>query len=345
MKKRLLLALIACLSACSQSAQGTLDKFLQARQQGQHEMVYALHASQDQAATPKEAYLQEQSNPMAGLAQAAASQMQYKVLSVEETGEQATAQVETEMPDYSKLMGDMMGDLFKTAFSGDKKNPEQSQKEMADKLAERIKKSGDLPRIKRTETVLLVKENGQWKVNENWQGQKRIGGLRSEAGALEDKNDWQGAKAKYEEILSLKPDYQPALEKLALMNKKLEVQAARKAYFPMLELKEIRIEKRDSYIQRTYLKGKVRNTGDRTLMHVQFTVYYLDGEGKPIFEESHFPVITTDPKDQDELLKPGYIEEFTYEVDRAPSEWKGKVKVELSDLKFVDEPDVKASLF
>jgi hypothetical protein len=77
----------------------------------------------------------------------------------------------------------------------------------------------------------------------------------------------------------------------------------------------------------TYIITKYRNDSDRTIRQVKFTLYFLDKNGNPIQERTTIAYRT---------LKPGYIEQDTYEAYPVP-EWAGKVKVEVTDLEIVKE--------
>lgn len=338
----LLLIPLLLLSACGPSAKTTLSQFLDATLKGQHAQVYALHASADQAVQSEQAFLAEKSGMGAGLAQIVNSQTRYQILSLEETGEQAQAQVEMNLPDYSKVMGAMMGEVFKSALSAAAQNkdaakPEQGQQEIANKMQAHLKNAKDLPRITRTETYQLVKEDGKWKIFANWAQDQRIARLREEAKALQDKEDISGSKARYDEILSLRPSDADAQEQAKSLGEKLERQAAHRAYFAKLPLSKVKVEPYDGYFADHQLVGTLKNTGDRTLLRVTLAIYYLNAKGQPIFEESYSPITASDADDQDELLKPGYVKEFSHGISDVPSEWAGKVKVEISKLEFLDE--------
>ena len=82
---------------------------------------------------------------------------------------------------------------------------------------------------------------------------------------------------------------------------------------------------------RTYT-GKVQNTGDKTVNYVGIKVYYLDKDGKSIWEE----VISLG-----DTLKPNYIKEFPFGGARVSSEWAGKVTYELTSLQFENDRRVE----
>ena len=85
------------------------------------------------------------------------------------------------------------------------------------------------------------------------------------------------------------------------------------------------------------VRGELKNTGDRTLNEVEITVYFLDREGNPIFEERRYPVLVSDFSIDRKPLKPGYGEKFICDGRDAPSDWAKKVEVKVTDIKFAEE--------
>lgn len=86
---------------------------------------------------------------------------------------------------------------------------------------------------------------------------------------------------------------------------------------------------------------KIKNKGQKTISEIEVTVYFNDGKGNNIAEESYHPVydsITSDYKE----LKPNYT--FQLESDRfystktVPEEWKsGNATIEITNIKFKEE--------
>jgi hypothetical protein len=81
--------------------------------------------------------------------------------------------------------------------------------------------------------------------------------------------------------------------------------------------------------------GNVKNTGERSIGSLRITVYFLDEKGLRC-SESSFTVISTDSiMGRTPALKPNYSKDFGYIVEKdAPSEWAGKVEVEISNIRF-----------
>ncbi len=81
--------------------------------------------------------------------------------------------------------------------------------------------------------------------------------------------------------------------------------------------------------------GKIKNNGNRSLRRVEVTAYFLDNQGKTIFENSYPAVSTGTLMSQDSPLKPNYIKDFGYKSKGCPSEWsEGKVTVAITDIEF-----------
>jgi hypothetical protein len=81
--------------------------------------------------------------------------------------------------------------------------------------------------------------------------------------------------------------------------------------------------------------GKIKNNGNRPLGKVEVTAYFLDNQGKTIFENSYHAVNTGALISEDTPLKPNYIKQFGFKSKGCPSEWsEGKVKVAITDIEF-----------
>ena len=113
--------------------------------------------------------------------------------------------------------------------------------------------------------------------------------------------------------------------------------AAENAYLSNLELRNIRVA--DAVLGGKGVFGEVKNLGDRSLKEVEIIVYCLGKDGRPVFEETYYPVLITDSvfSTRDEKpLKPNYSEKFGYGLDDAPSDWSGEVRVEITKVEFAD---------
>jgi len=80
------------------------------------------------------------------------------------------------------------------------------------------------------------------------------------------------------------------------------------------------------------LFGEMKNTGSKPVKQIEFTIFCLADDGKPIYEKrdvAYFGVA-----DNEGPLKPGYIRKFTSSLEHAPSEWNEKVEITITDVKF-----------
>lgn len=75
-----------------------------------------------------------------------------------------------------------------------------------------------------------------------------------------------------------------------------------------------------------FVKGEVKNIGNRTVEKYIIMVYFLDKKGNPIYEEKY--------KRPYANLKPNYIKKFIISSSSIPDEWKKKRKLK-AEITFV----------
>jgi hypothetical protein len=81
--------------------------------------------------------------------------------------------------------------------------------------------------------------------------------------------------------------------------------------------------------------GNLKNIGDRTLKRVEVTTYFLDSDGKEIFEKA-YNLVTDRSFDDNSPLKPNYVRKIAWKFKNVPVQWaEGKVRVACTDLEFV----------
>jgi hypothetical protein len=85
--------------------------------------------------------------------------------------------------------------------------------------------------------------------------------------------------------------------------------------------------------------GTIVNNGSDALRKVTIRIYFLDDAGRRIGEKDYFPVLVTEFSiDRNTPLRPGYREDFGYNVDDdAPSGWGKKIEAEIVDVEFLDK--------
>lgn len=86
------------------------------------------------------------------------------------------------------------------------------------------------------------------------------------------------------------------------------------------------------------VKGSIKNIGDKTIALLQITVYFLDSNGARIGEKEITVLSTKSIFEPDPAFKPNYTKDFGYIIEEdAPSDWSGKVEVEISKIGFENE--------
>ncbi|KKO53453.1 hypothetical protein [Paenibacillus sp. DMB20] len=86
---------------------------------------------------------------------------------------------------------------------------------------------------------------------------------------------------------------------------------------------------------------KIKNKGKKTLSEIEVTVYFTDGKGNNIAEETYYPVLDSGVSDFKEL-KPNYTFQFDndhfYSAKLVPKEWKsGNATIKITSIKFKEE--------
>jgi hypothetical protein len=82
--------------------------------------------------------------------------------------------------------------------------------------------------------------------------------------------------------------------------------------------------------------GEIKNLGSHTLKEVEITIYCLGTDGKPVYEQTYHPVMTSSLAfhGEEAPLKPGYSRHFGVKLDGAPSDWARKVDVKVTSVTF-----------
>ncbi len=106
-----------------------------------------------------------------------------------------------------------------------------------------------------------------------------------------------------------------------------------------VELYEVRSKYQDDVLDGRVacVFGKLKNKGDRSLKKVKIVAYFLDSNGRTIFEEDYRPINTAafSMNGENKPLKAGYIKELGYKAKGCPSEWaEGRVRVSVTEIEF-----------
>jgi hypothetical protein len=84
------------------------------------------------------------------------------------------------------------------------------------------------------------------------------------------------------------------------------------------------------------IKFAVKNLGNETITYLKATVYFLDKNGQPFYEETYSPISKyADMKE----LKPNYTfrlarESYWTVKEISPSEWSERVSIEITKVEF-----------
>jgi len=291
--------------------------------------AYESLSSRDKAIKSLQEFSPHHNNEFAVFNNIFYKKMTFNIKEVKVTGDKALAFVDITSPDPSKVMGEFFGVAMKSAFSGGKPD----EKELG-KIAEKMKDK-DFPMITRTEQYDLVKDKDGWRVYMGWENEKKIKDLRLSAEKLEKQKQFADAKAKYSEIQALSSRDSEVPKKIKELDEKILKYKEKQAYFPNIEVKGVHIGK--GIFGEKGVFGEVKNKGNKSLKSVEITTHCLDKEGKTVFEKTYHPVLVLEHSfsmRDNQPLKPNYSRQFGCKLDDAPSDWSGKVRVEVTDLEF-----------
>ena len=114
-------------------------------------------------------------------------------------------------------------------------------------------------------------------------------------------------------------------------------------YFSQIELTDLSAHYHDTYDGRKAgVIFRLKNNGEKTLKRIEVTVYFLDRNNNPVYDEKFYPV-SVNEYSKDTPLRPSYVWQLDQEhflpVSRAmPDEWEqGNAKAEITDIDFMDE--------
>ena len=325
------LALSLFISGCSfgPNPKEVLSKYLDNYLHGNYDKAYELLSSKDKAVKNQQEF-SSRFKESGGFAKAFAGKITFNIKDVKITGDKALATIEVTTPDISGAMGELFGVAMKSAFSGGKPDEKEMEKIVAEKM-----KDNKLPTTTRTEQYDLVKDTDGWRVYLGWENANKIKELKTAAEKLDKQKKFAEAKTKYSEILVLSSRDDEAPKKIKELDEKIVKYKEKQVYFSNVEVKGVRIAK--GYLGDTGVFGEVKNKGDKSLKSVEITTYCLDKDGKTVFEKTYHPVLISEysfSMRDNQPLKPNYSRQFGCKLDDAPSDWGGKVRVEVTDLEF-----------
>jgi hypothetical protein len=117
-------------------------------------------------------------------------------------------------------------------------------------------------------------------------------------------------------------------------------QKQKSAYLPKIELTKLFAIHHDTYEgKKVGVEFKLKNNGEQTLNRVEVTVYFLDRDKRPVYDEKFYPISVSEFS-KDTPLRPGYSWQLEPDhfipVSRAlPDEWyPGLVSAKVTDIEF-----------
>lgn len=337
------LTILACEKLLGPSPNEVLNGYLDASLKGRYKEAYSYVSAEDKAIKDLQSYIKENEKDDNPFTQAIVSKVSYKILKLEKSENNATADVEINMPDFGSIFADVMGAAFKSVFGGGDEN--EIEKILAKKF-----ESGEIPLTTMEETFKLVKEKDGWKVFLDWKNEKikkekqaKIQTLLTEAEELNKSKKHYVAVEKYEQILELDSEMVDAKEGLEETIKEIKSFEEKQAYVKNIVLYDLKARYYKTYLEEKVpgVEFKLKNKGDRTLKEVEVTVYFKNANGTIIAEEDYHPVLVTkfSFSGDNKPLKPNYIwqmeQDKFYKADSVPSEWKeGAVSAKITNIEF-----------
>jgi tetratricopeptide (TPR) repeat protein len=172
----------------------------------------------------------------------------------------------------------------------------------ADSIAQKNLQENTYPKVTYDDNVVMVNQNGAWKLLVNFPFKENILKEHKDAVDLYHKHDYDKAVAAYQKILD-ELDKEPATgnaglkfqygRELANIQTVLKQIPDAQAYIPKIVLTDVDMKMSASRVPGIF--GKMTNSGDKAIDEVQFTVTYSEGKGKNkknVYTEVHVPVAT-----------------------------------------------------
>jgi hypothetical protein len=305
-----------------------LLKYLDASLHGRYEEAYHYFSTKDKAVKSLQEYLSEQAKEESPLEQALASKISYRIREVTVAGNQAKANAEVTTPDLEAILKDILGTAFISAF-GEKKEEKETEKMLEEKY-----KGNNIPMKTTIQSFDMVKEADGWKVFFDFEKKEKVDKAMNQAQKLEKEKKLYAAKEKYQEVLKLDSKAVEASEKIEHLDVEIENFKEKQTYIGKIKITKLKVAK--SFLGGLGVFGELKNLGNRSLKEVEITIYFLDKNGKPIFEEVHYPVLVSEYSfgDINKPLKLNYTRKFGYSTNDVPSDWAKKVRAKITNIEF-----------
>lgn len=204
---------------------------------------------------------------------------------------------------------------------------------------------------------VVVREDGQWRVFEDWATRDKAAQLRDEAEEVAPP-DYSGLTSDHElagerDALKRALELQLEAQDLLLASEAISDSAAR-SYQGKIENLRQALARVDEYLVyrdkitfqhmrrgksttgETGIFGEVKNTGSRTVVRLKIRTYLLNADGDRISERNYTPIAANNKYIEGSPLRAGYVHSFGYRVDNPPQAWSGGVEAEVLDLELAD---------
>ncbi|WP_417553011.1 hypothetical protein [Marinomonas fungiae] len=142
------------------------------------------------------------------------------------------------------------------------------------------------------------------------------------------KDDLIYFKTELEKVLKLDSGLYDATSDLKEVDRLLEKLDNFEQYSKLLKIKDLKVA--ESMMGEDGIFGSIKNSSNQSFDKIQITIYYLDGEGKAIYEVTYTP-ISVSKYSSDTPLKANYVKEFGIKAE-TPLGWSKKVKAVISDI-------------
>ncbi len=303
-----------------------VQKYFNAIYSGNFEVAYNYINADDRKELSYEEYLKE-NNFTDSIKKLILSKSSAKAYKTEVNQNTAIVFVWVSKPDISSKALELMPVLLSAAFS------DKSEISKLEQKFEKILNEDHLPLETTEEKIETIKENGKWYINFNFRKSKKINKLLEEAKIYEKEKKFNLAKEKYNEALLLKGHSIEIEDKIKQLDEEIEAFEEKQAYIKNIVLKNVEVSDYQEYSFSTIEKaffGTLVNNGDKILSSITLTVYMYDKEGNVIAEEDFYPLYN-----YNKPFKPKFVKDFGWKLTKyAPSNWSGKIKVEVTDIKF-----------
>ena len=314
-------------------------KFFSSLKNGKYEVAYSCISDVDKKELSYDNFLKQYQLDKIPR-QMVLAQSTYKNYKADINQNLAKVSLEVTGPDTEMIAKAMMSELLPYAFSGafsdDDNKSEKIEKLMREKLVQKLK-DNNIPLTTKKETIETIKQNDNWLIYLNIHDKNKISDLLEKAKQYEKEKKLNRAKESYEEILKLEGNSVEAEYKIKQLDEEIESFQEKQSYIKKLTLKDIKVFDYDEYglgRKEKAFKGVLVNNGDKTLSEVEITVYMYDKENNVIAEEKFYPVGIS-YIERNKPFKPKFVKDFGWKLEKyAPTGWSGKIKVEVTDIKF-----------